>query len=87
MKPILILALLLSGCASVPRAAVKPNPTPFGARLGYTLEHVATGTQYVIAATWQSFAIATVSLSGPTISIRFFDVQFRQPAPLSVKLP
>ena len=86
MKLIALLSLVLSGC-STPRTPSKAPTAPFGARLGYTLEHVATASQYVIASTWQSFALATVTLNGPTISIRFFDVQLRQPAPLVAKPP
>jgi hypothetical protein len=80
----LLLALALSSCATSRPTAPATAQRPFWQRLGVTGEHLYTGAAYVAAETLSTASLATISLSGPTITIRLFDLTFRQPAPLKM---
>ena len=84
MKPLLATALVLLAACSTPHPGKASAAPSWIARVGATNEHVIRDAAYLAAATQSAFALATVTLSGPTVSIRFFDVTWR-PQPITIK--
>jgi len=83
-KSAVLLLLPLSACSTVHPGGKASTGPSWLSRAGTTNEHVIRDAVYLAAATQSAFALATVTLSGPTVSIRFFDVTWR-PQPITIK--